>query len=254
MIKEERKSQILELVNSHEIISIDDIAAALDVSKATVRRDIDELAVEGTVEKTRGGIMSVSHKLRIEPSLRARSNMNVDEKGRMAEAALKYVRDNEYIVFDSGTTVYELVRLIRGDSRLTAVTYDLLTALELAKRPQIDLLMIGGFLRKNYFSTYGFFAEGMLKRIRVDKAFLSADAVDLQQGIMGYTSDDIRLKQMIVEAAGEVILMCDHSKFSGQAFINICDLKKVSRVITGRELAPGIVEKLISMGITVERV
>lgn len=68
MIKEERKNRILELAESHEIISIDDIAQALEVSKATVRRDIDELDAEGSVEKTRGGIMSVNHKLRIEPS------------------------------------------------------------------------------------------------------------------------------------------------------------------------------------------
>ena len=140
MIKEERKNQILEMANSHEIISIDDIAEALDVSKATVRRDIDELAREGTVEKTRGGIMSVNHKLRMEPSLRVRSNMNVEEKERMAQAALKYIRDKEYVVFDSGTTIRELARLVRGDCRITAVTYDLLTAVELAKRPQIDLL------------------------------------------------------------------------------------------------------------------
>lgn len=155
----------------------------------------------------------------------------------MAEAARKYIGDNEYVVFDAGTTIRELAKRIRGDRRLTAVTYDLLTAVELAKRPQMELLMIGGFLRKTYYSTYGFFAENMLRKFRADKAFLSADAIDMEQGIMSYTPDDIQIKQLIVESAAEVILMCDHSKFDTKAFLNICDLKKVSRVITGRELS-----------------
>ncbi len=254
MIKEERKNRILELAESHEIISIDDIAQALEVSKATVRRDIDELDAEGSVEKTRGGIMSVNHKLRIEPSLRMRSSMNVEEKARMAEAARKYIGDNEYVVFDAGTTIRELAKRIRGDRRLTAVTYDLLTAVELAKRPQMELLMIGGFLRKTYYSTYGFFAENILRKFRADKAFLSADAIDMEQGIMSYTPDDIQIKRLIVESAAEVILMCDHSKFDTKAFLNICDLKKVSRVITGRELSGDIVERLCAMGIEVEQV
>jgi len=254
MIKEERKNKILELANSHEIISIEDIAEALDVSRATIRRDIEELASEGAVEKTRGGIMSVNHRLRTEPSLRVRSNMNVDEKERMAQAALKYIQDKDYVIFDAGTTVRELVKMMRGDCKITAVTYDLLTAVELAKRPQVELLMIGGFLRKNYFSTFGFFAEEMMAKLRVDKVFVGADAIDMQQGIMGYTSDDVQIKKMIIEAANEVILMCDHSKFDMQAFIHIAPLKKVTRVITGRELSQDIVDKITSLGIEVEQV
>ena len=110
MIKEERKNRILELAESHEIISIDDIAQALEVSKATVRRDIDELDAEGSVEKTRGGIMSVNHKLRIEPSLRMRSSMNVEEKARMAEAARTMGLSEDAI--ERFATVEDAVRVI----------------------------------------------------------------------------------------------------------------------------------------------
>lgn len=254
MIKEERKNKILELANSHEIISIEDIAEALGVSGATVRRDIEELAAEGAVEKTRGGIMSMNRRMRVEPSLRVRSNMNVEEKERMAQAALKYVKENAYIIFDAGTTVRELVKRICGNCKITAVTYDLLTAVELAKRPQVEMLMIGGFLRKKYYSTFGFFAEDMMKKLRVDVAFIGADTIDLEQGIMGYTPDDVKIKQMIMEAANEVILLCDHSKFDTQAFIHIAPLEKVSRIITGVELSPEITEQLTTMGIKVEKV
>ena len=101
-----------------------------------------------------------------------------DEKRRLAAAASQFIEDGDCIAIASGTSVLELAKLLRNDLRLNIVTYDLLVALELANRAQFDVLMIGGSIKKAYYSTHRYFAEDMMKKIRVDKAFISADAGD----------------------------------------------------------------------------
>ncbi len=251
MIKAERKNKIISLVNEHEIVSFDTIAGQLAVSSATIRRDVDELAAEGLIEKTRGGIVSLNHGrgMKEEPSLWARGSMNMEEKARMAAAALKYIKEDECIALASGTTVLELAKLLNNELRLSVVTYDLLIGVELSTRQHFDVLMVGGFIKKNYCSTHGFFAQDMMSRIRVDKAFISADAVDLSQGIMGYTEVDIGTKSKLIESANEVFLLCDHSKFNNLAFIKVCDIERVHHIITGKEIDENTLKTLKNMGV-----
>ncbi len=253
-MKEERKSKIVALVNEKEILSFDMMMDEFDVSSATIRRDIEELAADGLIQKTRGGILSMNRRVKDEPSLRLRSSMNMDEKRRMAAAASQFIEDGDCIAIASGTSVLELAKLLKNDLRLNIVTYDLLVALELANRAQFDVLMIGGSIKKAYYSTHGYFAEDMMKKIRVDKAFISADAIDLKQGIMGYTSDDIGTKTLLLKSASQVFLLCDHTKFDTRAFIKICDLSCISHIITGEEIDQTILKSIVDMGIRVTTV
>ncbi len=255
MLAPERMELIVEIANKHEIITVEDLLKEVGCSKATIRRDINKLAEIGKIKKTHGGIMSASMSASlVEPSLRMKSISHIEEKRRIAAAALKYIQENEYIIMDSGTTVLELAKLLDDSVHVTVITSDLLIAMEVAKCQSIDLMMLGGMLRRNYYSMCGYFAEGMLQNIKANKAFVTVDSIDVKQGLMNFSSEDLKLKKLIIDACDEVILLADHSKFDVKSFLKIVDLNEVDRIITGVETDEKYLARLRDAGVAVETV
>lgn len=255
MLAPERMELIVEIVNRQEIITVEDLLREVGCSKATIRRDINRLAEVGKIKKTHGGIMSASMSASlVEPSLRVKSISHIEEKRRIAAAAVKYVKEHEFIILDSGTSVLEMAKLLDDSVPLTVVTADLLIAMEIAKRQSIDLMVLGGMLRRNHYSLCGYFAEGMLQGIKASKAFVTVDSIDVKQGLMNFSSDDITLKKLIVETCDEVILLADHSKFEVRSFLKIVDIAAIDRIITGVETDETYLNRLREAGVAVETV
>lgn len=252
MLRAQRLSHIIQAVNQYQMITIEELMEVVGTSKATIRRDIAELSASGMVEKIRGGVSAVGKNSTVEPSISIKSVLHIEEKRRIARYARKYIENGDRILLDSGTTILELAKLLVGNSHITAVTYDLSTAVEVAKYTNIDLMMIGGMLRKNFYTTYGNFAEYMLNNLHVNKAFLGVDALSPDQGIMSYTTDDVTIKRLILDAANETIILCDHSKFESSALINIAGLNHIDRIITDQGADEKTVYSLREMGIEVE--
>jgi DeoR family transcriptional regulator of aga operon/DeoR family fructose operon transcriptional repressor len=155
---------------------------------------------------------------------------------------------------DSGTTVLEAAKLLDDSVPVTIITADLLIAMEVAKRQSIELMMLGGMLRKNYYSMCGYFAEGMIQGINANKAFVTVDSIDVKQGLMNFSSEDIQLKKLIIDVCDEVILLADHSKFEVKSFLKIVDLTEIDRIITGVETDEKYLNRLRDAGIVVETV
>ena len=256
MLRAERYQQIVDIVNKKGIVALEDLMAEVHISKATARRDINDLADQNLLMKVRGGAQALNNvDVTIhEPSFTAKSQVNLEEKQRIAAAALNHIRDGDRLILDSGTTVLELARLLRDRSRLTVVTNDIRIASELSEQPEVSLLLVGGMIRRGYCSSYGFFAEEMLSNITVNKLFFSVDAIDPDLGLMSYTMDDLNLKKIGMSNALERILLCDHSKFSTRALFSVCDLSMIDTIIAGRELNPATAQKLTQMGKRLELV
>ncbi len=254
MLSVERLNRIVDLVNKNGVVTIDFLIGELGVSDATVRRDILSLDATGAIKKTRGGAVSVGTGRSIEPTLNAKKFLHSNEKQRIATAALKYINRGEKVYLDSGTTVLELAKLCKDFSDLTVVTNDFIIANELNANKNIDTLFVGGMVRRDFYSTYGLFAEQMLSDISVTKTFLSVDAVDVRQGIMSYAMDDVSVKKLSIKIAKETFLLCDHSKFDSRALINISRLENIHTIIVGKELSENIVQELRHSGVRVELV
>ena len=255
MLSLDRMQQIVAFVDQKEFVTIKELADKVGISQATIRRDIAKLDEDGQVKKVQGGVVSVRRNRSQEPALRTKKVSNTEEKERIAEAALRYIKNGEHVIFDSGTTLLTLAKKLKelNDlADLTVITYDMLIAFELAQRSNIDLLLAGGILRKNFYSFYGYFTENMFSEMHVNKAFFSCDALDLAQGIMSYSIDDISVKRSIIDSADEIILLCDHSKLDIKIFINICALNAIDRIIIGHEADPATLAKLRESGIEVE--
>lgn len=253
MVRNERIDKVKEIVDQQGFITIKDLAEAVGISEATIRRDICNLDENGIVKKVAGGVVSLSRTVAIEPTLLAKSATNVEEKERIARAALKYISNNEHIILDSGTTLLALARLLNtDDKRITAITYDLQIISELSRFQNVESIMAGGVLRRNYGSFYGYYTENFFKEIHVEKTFLGCDAVSVNCGITSYTVDDVSVKRQIIASADEVILLCDHSKINIDTFMRVAPITSVSRIITGHEVSDKDVADIESCGINVE--
>lgn len=254
MLRAQRHKLILDLVNRKGFVTMDDLLSEVGISPATAHRDISYLAENNQLIKLRGGAKAIvnSSTTRVEPSFSKKQMVNFAEKQRIAVAAKQHINPGDKIMLDSGTTVLELAKLIEDSDQITVVTNDICIASEIAAQTNINLLLIGGMIRKGFYSSYGFFAEHMMRDINVNRIFLSVDAIDSDFGIMSYTMDDVNVKKIGMLNAKETILLCDHSKFTTPALFSIDSLDRVDIIIVGKEIDPLILQRLRQLGKIVE--
>lgn len=254
MLPEERLVEIKNIVNQNKFCSINEISETFNISKATARRDLKTLADKNVLKLTRGGAMSLVAGTTHEPPYVIKKSINHDEKIRIGKRAGELVNEGETIVLDSGSTLVEMARTITDMKNLTIATNDILIAYELASEKNIDLTVIGGMVRKNYYTMQGYFAQQALENINADKVFLGVDALDCNKGCMVTNMEELVIKKAMMESAKEKIIICDHSKFSNVAFLKLCELKNIDTLITGKELDHAIYNQLHEEGLNIELV
>ena len=251
MLKEQRIGIVLDELSRNGIISIEDLAKKIDVSPSTIRRDIEELELQNSVRRVRGGAVSCTPSASFEPSYSARQDMFYDEKRRIAQAARSLISPNETLFLSGGTTVNEFSKTLYDISPLYIATNDLMSAVEMSHFNNVDLMVLGGSLRKNHFSLNGYFTENMISQIHADKAFIGVDAVDFDTGFMNFSVEEIQPNKMMIKASREVIILCDHSKFNKVAFVNICKFEDVDLVITDKSASEETLERLKELNVDV---
>ena len=244
MIKEQRINIIMDEINRKGYLSMEDIAKKINVSVSTIRRDIKELETKVALERVRGGAVKNRVATSYEPPFAERLDLFNEEKQRIAKAAHDMVQENETLFLDSGTTVLELAKLLNDVGQLYAATNDLMIATALSAYNNVDLMVLGGKVRKKHHSITGYFAESMLSQIHADKAFIGADGIDFNIGVMNFSTEEVQVKQMMMQASQQVIVLCDHSKFDRIAFVNVCAFKDIDLLITGKEADPAYLQKL----------
>ena len=252
MLKVQRLEQIQEELQKHGVLSIEALAEALHVSQSTIRRDLFELEEQGEVlKRICGGAVRKALNTSHEPSFDVRQDMFLEEKQRIALAAKALVNENETLFLDSGTTVCELAKVLDSFHQLYIATNDLKSAMVLTQFPSIDLMVLGGSLRRDHYSLNGYFTETMIGQIHADKVFLGVDAIDPNIGFMNFSAVEVKSKKMMMEASYEKIVLCDHSKFERIAFVNICRFEDIDLIITGKEASPDTLHTFEDRGVTI---
>lgn len=249
MIPTKRRQLILEYIQERDIVEIDEISKKFNISVPTVHRDLIQLEDEGFLRKVRGGATSQTSKI-YETSYLNRSRLFPEEKKSIAKYALRFIENDMSMMLDNSTTVLSLARMLGGFHGLTVITYFQEIIHELS-RPgyQISLVSTGGELNRTHLSLVGPIVEATLKDMHVRIAFISTSAVNPTLGIMHPYSDECRRKQLIIQAAEEVILLVDHSKFENTALNIVAPLSKIKRIITDRPLDSESAELIARQGV-----
>jgi DeoR family transcriptional regulator, aga operon transcriptional repressor len=232
MIAEERKAHLLNKLRDDGYIQVADLAEKLDLSPVTIRRDLIMLEKEGLCVRKRGGAIRSTQGVTVEIPYDIKKNRNITEKSRIAKAALGLVENGDTILMDAGSTIYSLACLLHSRERLTVVTHDLNIAVKLAANPNINLICTGGIARANVFTLQGSQVVDFIRNLRVDKSFIGADAIHADGTISNVNIEEVPIKQAMIKAANQVILLTDSSKFGITGFARVCDITDVDYIIT----------------------
>ena len=252
LLSEERRREILEVLEEQGQVTVDSLAASFHVSAVTVRADLEKLGAKGLLLRSHGGaILPLSPKQ--EYPLQLKKTLHHAEKVRIGRAAAQLIQPRQTVIIDGGTTTAEAARALRrtNPEALTVITHALNIALELADSPNISLIVIGGIFRQISRSFVGPPAERMMSDLHADHFFLAVDGLDPETGPSTPDVLEAQLNAQMIRAAREVSVIADATKFGRRSLSLIGDIRSIHRVITDSRVNEEMVCQLRKMGIEV---
>ena len=231
MYAPERHQEILNRARTEGRVDVAGLAAELDVTPETVRRDLSALERLGLVRRVHGGAIPVE-RLGIEPGVADRERVLAGEKERIAKAALDELPDGGAIILDAGTTTVRLAEMLPQDRELTVVTHALPVATVLAARPNITLHLVGGTIRGRTLAGVGVWAERALADVRVDVTFLGTNGLTVANGLTTPDLAEAAVKRALVAAGRRTVVLADHTKVGRTDLAIVAPLSSVDTFIT----------------------
>jgi DeoR/GlpR family transcriptional regulator of sugar metabolism len=227
MLPVQRRGLILDAVRNGRGVEVVDLARRFAVSEMTVRRDLARLAREGKVTRVHGGAVSE----REEPPFAAISAERHGERQRIGRAAASLVEDGQVVMIDIGTTTLALARCLHG-RKLRVITSNLAVVEELEQDADIDLIVLGGVVRRNYRSLVGLLAEDALRQLSADVAFLGASGIREDLSVMDTTLVEVPIKRGMIAASRRTVLLADAAKFEMTGSVRVCGAGELDVVVT----------------------
>jgi DeoR family fructose operon transcriptional repressor len=245
----QRRERLSLMIESRGAARLDELSAALGVSAATIRRDLDELARSGRLRRVHGGAVAIDERPS-ELHFDAKAAEAAAEKERIAARAIELLSPDDAVYLDSGSTVLAAARLLRGWSRLTVVTNSLPAAAELAGQGP-RLIVIGGELRATSQALVGPLTRLFLDRIHVDRALMGTFALSLEEGLTTTDPTEAYTKELVLARAREVILLADSRKVGTRSLVHAGRLNDVDVLVTDAGIDDRSVRSLERRGIRV---
>lgn len=246
----ERQERIRDRVLELGSARIEDLAREVGVSSMTIHRDLDRLAEEGWLRKTRGAA-TAQRSVLFESNVRYRTTEQRAAKDALAHAALQHVERGQAVLLDDSTTTLALARLLPGHGPLTVITNFLAIINELAGESDVELMSVGGTYAPPYDAFHGTVTSDHIKPLRADVVFMSTSAVT--NGYCYHQSQDaILVKRALIEAAQHRILLVDHTKFHKRALHQVAPLSEFDLVIVDDRISSEELEELQERGVHVQ--
>jgi DeoR family transcriptional regulator, aga operon transcriptional repressor len=250
MLNEERRREILALLNRDGRVLVKDLARHFRISQITIRKDLEFLDNQGIVQRTHGGALPLQAGALLDPSLREKEKLHRKQKILIAEAAASLVEEGQSVLLDSGTTTTAIARALKEMAQLTVITNAINIAAELAGT-NVEVILTGGMLRKNSFSLVGPLAERTLRQLSADVLFLGVDGFDTKAGLFTPNLLESEVNRAMVEIARRTIAVCDSSKFGRRSLCNIMPVTAVQEVITDKQIPKSDLQALKEAGVRV---
>jgi DeoR/GlpR family transcriptional regulator of sugar metabolism len=226
-----RRSTIAERLRVQGEASIVELAALFGTSEMTIRRDLDQLELDGLARRARGGAISVQSRS-FEPPILQRAAQSSDAKRAIGAAAAAMLRVNETVFLDVGTTTHEMAKAIDPDLPITAITSSLLIAMELSAKPAVKTIVTGGVIRQGELSLIGPRAQSSFADLNFDAVFMGVAGISDTRGLTEYNLDDADVKRAAMVAGRRVIVLADESKIGRVALVTFAPIHSVDVLIT----------------------
>jgi DeoR family transcriptional regulator of aga operon len=243
-----RHQLILQQLQTLKHVEVPYLCEALQVSAVTVRKDLKLLEEKGLLFRTHGGASLETPYIKDRP-VNEKEHLAVTEKAAIGTAGAQLIQPQESIIIASGTTMVALARALPPNLPLTVIASALNVALELLQHPEVEVLLLGGYLRHSSSSVTGPHAEQVLAEVSCSKLFLGVDGIDPDFGLTTTNIGEARLNQQMMRTAQQTIVLADSSKFGKRGFGRICAVEQVTRIITDSGISTADAKRIQELGV-----
>ncbi|SPD67316.1 putative transcriptional regulator, DeoR (plasmid) [Cupriavidus taiwanensis] len=233
MLAEQRQKYILDQLSATGALAISELVSELDVSRETIRRDLNALATRGLLVLTHGGALAPD---RTEPDTQTRAQVNAEGKRAIGVRAAELVRDGASLILDYGTTTHAVAQGLHGHHNLLVYTNDLAIAQLLGRRNGNRVIVLGGELQDNEDATHGWDTIEQLSRYHTDFAFIGIGGITPRGEICDFSRAAAELRSRMLLAADVACVVADHTKFGRNTGVTIKHAELAAWVIT--DMAP----------------
>jgi DeoR/GlpR family transcriptional regulator of sugar metabolism len=250
MLGAERRQRILDYLTSDGKVVAAHLASILEVSHDTIRRDLEELADSGLLQRVHGGALPANP---TPVGYLEREQRGSSAKRSLAKAAAQLLRPDSVVFLSGGTTVVELARWVPRHLNATIFTTSAPAAMELATRPSIDLHLIGGRFHKAALETGGPAAVEALLAVRADQCFFGAWALHPEVGVTVGHVDDVPVLKAMIQASTEVVALATAEKLGTAAPFVVVPIADVTHLVTERSADDHVVAPYDRLGLRIVR-
>lgn len=246
----ERHQFIMNHLQQEGSVNVLELCELLEVSSVTIRKDLKLLEDRQLLFRTHGGATLINP-YTIDRTVFEKEKIQTSEKIAIAREAASLIMANDSIIIASGTTVQVMASEIQPLGNLTVVTSALNVAVQLIKHPNVEILQLGGILRKSSTSVAGPYAERILEDFFCSKLFLGVDGIDLEFGLTTTNAQEAHLNRKMMEVSQKIIVLADSTKFGKRGFGRICGIDEVDHIITDGGVSSHTVTILEKRGVKV---
>lgn len=249
---------LLELLGERGRLDVAEAATSLEVSVATMRRDMDALAEQQLLKRTRGG--AVLAPVAYDLPIRYKRGHHAAQKHAVAEAAATMVEEGDVVGLSGGTTTTEIARSLATrpefaeagpQARLTIVTNSLNIANELAVRPQIRIVLTGGVAHSRSFELTGPYSEMVLRQLTLDVAFIGVNGIDAQWGGTVHDEAEASTNRLMAERAARAVVVADSSKLGLRCFARVGGADVFGTLVTDAAMDEAARQEFTDQGLRV---
>lgn len=244
-----RQDELLNYLRTFRTGHVAELSQVLGASPSTIRRDLDELQERGLVERVHGGAAITTIGSEAGQAIRARSHPS--EKRRIGEVAARLIEHGSTILVSGGTTTEHMLPFL-GDLRdVTVITNGVQIAAGLAEYSDLNVIVLGGELRRESMSLLGHLVVEGIQDFTVDVAFMGAFGVDPRDGLTGANLHETQTDRAMVEAARKVVIVADSSKLDQRGPVRLAPIERVHTLVIDDGISPDVVARFEQSGVTV---
>jgi len=244
-----RQQELLQYLRTFRTGHVAELSEMLGASPSTIRRDLDELQDQGLVSRVHGG--ATITEIGGEAILPVRATTHPDEKRRIGERAASLVADGSTILISGGTTTEAMLPHLQSFTRLTVLTNGLNVANALAQAPGVDVVVLGGLLRREEMSLLGHLTIAALQEFQIDMVVSGSYGIDPSHGLTGMNLGETQTDRALISTGAKLVVLADSSKLSQKGPVRLAPLTAVSTLVTDDSADASVLARIRAEGIDV---
>ncbi|WP_367341298.1 DeoR/GlpR family DNA-binding transcription regulator [Limosilactobacillus sp.] len=246
MFANERRNEIVEMVNDNGSVAVNQLSEQFNVSTVTIRNDLKVLQDQKLLTRTHGGAIKAENDEQLNGTkFHDRRNVNLSSKHAIAVKAAQLIHNGDCILLDASTTCMALAReLVDQEKRITVITNGLDTATMLKENPKITTIVLGGVAQPQSNVIDSNLNLAFLNNFNIGTFFTSSYAISSSKGLSDFDLYEAELKRKMIDHCSQTIALVDHTKFDHQSVVHYADIKELAMVITDDDTPEKIKQRL----------